>query len=107
MDESAGYRYFEDVNWGLLRLWNGRRGLDVLDVGCGFAATSERIAQLDNRVVGVEASADAVAVARTRIAEVVHLDLQQFEEVERAIGGRRFVVNLLTSVRARDDAHLS
>jgi 2-polyprenyl-3-methyl-5-hydroxy-6-metoxy-1,4-benzoquinol methylase len=98
MDESAGYRYFEDVNWGLLRLWNGRRGLDVLDVGCGFAATSERIAQLDNRVVGVEASAEAVAVARTRLAEVVHLDLQQFDDVERALGGRRFDVIILADV---------
>ena len=43
MDENASYQYFEDVNWGLLRLWGGRRGLRVLDVGCGFATTSARI----------------------------------------------------------------
>jgi 2-polyprenyl-3-methyl-5-hydroxy-6-metoxy-1,4-benzoquinol methylase len=98
MDERGGYRYFEDVNWGLLRLWNGRSGLHVLDVGCGFAATSERIAQLGNRVVGVEESADAVVVARTRLAEVVQLDLQQFADVESALGGRRFDVIILADV---------
>src|SRR5439155_14754576 len=78
MDEDAKYPYFEDVNWGLLRLWGDRRGKDVLDVGCGFATTSERIQKLGNRVMGVESSRDAVAVARTRIAEVVEADLQQF-----------------------------
>ena len=30
MDENAPYQYFEDVNWGLLRLWNKRKGLRVL-----------------------------------------------------------------------------
>jgi len=59
-------------------LWGERRGKDVLDVGCGFATTSERIQKLGNRVMGVESSRDAVAVARTRIAEVVEADLQQF-----------------------------
>ena len=54
MYESANYQYFEDVNWGLLRLWGERRGKDVLDVGCGFATTSERIQKLGNRVMGVE-----------------------------------------------------
>jgi 2-polyprenyl-3-methyl-5-hydroxy-6-metoxy-1,4-benzoquinol methylase len=98
MDERGAYQYFEDVNWGLLRLWNGRRGLDVLDVGCGFAATSERIAQLGNRVVGIEESADAVAVAKTRLTEVVQLDLQKFDDVARELGDRRFDAIVLADV---------
>lgn len=98
MYEQGGYRYFEDVNWGLLRLWNGRRGLDVLDVGCGYASTSERIAQLGNRVIGVEESAEAVAVAKTRLAGVVQADLQQFDEVARQLGDQRFDAIILADV---------
>ncbi|HEU4888920.1 MAG TPA: class I SAM-dependent methyltransferase [Thermoanaerobaculia bacterium] len=77
MDENASYQYFEDVNWGLLRLWNGRRGLRVLDAGCGFATTSERIQQLGNEVTGLEESAVACEVASKRLAHVVQADLQQ------------------------------
>jgi 2-polyprenyl-3-methyl-5-hydroxy-6-metoxy-1,4-benzoquinol methylase len=90
MDQRGAYQYFEDVNWGVLRLWNSRRGLDVLDVGCGFASTSEYVAKLGNRVVGIEESAAAAAVARERIAEVVEADLQKSDAVRHAIGERRF-----------------
>jgi 2-polyprenyl-3-methyl-5-hydroxy-6-metoxy-1,4-benzoquinol methylase len=76
MFETASYLYFEDVNWGLLRLWGERRGLDVLDVGCGFATTSQYLK--GNRVTGIESSAEAVKVARTRIDRVVERDLQDF-----------------------------
>jgi 2-polyprenyl-3-methyl-5-hydroxy-6-metoxy-1,4-benzoquinol methylase len=79
MFETTSYLYFEDVNWGLLRLWGGRRGLDVLDVGCGFATTSQFIEQRGNRVTGIEASPEAVTVARTRIGRVVERDLQDFD----------------------------
>jgi 2-polyprenyl-3-methyl-5-hydroxy-6-metoxy-1,4-benzoquinol methylase len=81
MDESAPYAYYEDVNWGLLRLWGDRKGKDVLDVGCGFATTSQFVQQRGNRVVGIESNADAVAVARTRIAEVVEADLLNIPNV--------------------------
>src|SRR5262249_51846095 len=76
MDETAPYAYFEDVNWGLLRLWGDRSGKDVLDVGCGFATTSQTIQARGNRVVGIESNAGAAAVARTRIGEVIEADLQ-------------------------------
>src|SRR2546430_16372066 len=76
MDESVPYAYYEDVNWGLLRLWGERKGKDVLDVGCGFATTSQFIQQRGNRVVGIESNPDAAVVARTRIAEVIESDLQ-------------------------------
>jgi 2-polyprenyl-3-methyl-5-hydroxy-6-metoxy-1,4-benzoquinol methylase len=75
MDEKASYQYFEDVNWGLLRLWGRRSGLRVLDVGCGFATTSARIEKLGNQVTGIESSAEACAVARTRLSHVLEADL--------------------------------
>ena len=76
MDERAPYQYFEDVNWGLLRLWGRRSGLRVLDVGCGFATTSARIQKLGNDVTGIESSPEACAVASQRISRVIEADLQ-------------------------------
>ena len=70
MYESTNYQYFEDVNWGLLRLWGDRKSLDVLDVGCGFATTSQHIVERGNRVTGIESSAEAVAIARQRASRV-------------------------------------
>ncbi len=98
MYESSTYQYFEDVNWGLLRLWKGRKNLDVLDVGCGFATTSQHIAKLGNRVTGIESSAEAVAVARTRVSDIVHADLQQLDSVKNALSGRRFDVIIFADV---------
>ena len=86
MLESAPYAYFEDVNWGLLRLWGSRSGKSILDVGCGFATTSERLKRLGNRVTGIESSPEAVKVARERIDEVIAADLQRVEE----LGSRTF-----------------
>jgi 2-polyprenyl-3-methyl-5-hydroxy-6-metoxy-1,4-benzoquinol methylase len=77
MDENASYQYFEDVNWGLLRLWGKRKGLRVLDVGCGFATTSAHIQRLGNDVTGIEESAVACDVAAQRLGRVVQADLQQ------------------------------
>ena len=93
MDENASYQYFEDVNWGLLRLWNGRRGLRVLDAGCGFATTSERIQKLGNEVTGIEESAIACEVAGTRIARIVQADLQQAD-----LGDEQFDVLIFADV---------
>jgi 2-polyprenyl-3-methyl-5-hydroxy-6-metoxy-1,4-benzoquinol methylase len=98
MYETSTYQYFEDVNWGLLRLWGNRRDLDVLDVGCGFATTSQHIADRANRVIGVESSGEAVAVARTRVSRVVHTDLQQLDDVKRALDGQRFDVIIFADV---------
>jgi 2-polyprenyl-3-methyl-5-hydroxy-6-metoxy-1,4-benzoquinol methylase len=93
MYESTNYQYFEDVNWGLLRLWGGRKDLDVLDVGCGFATTSQHIEKRGNRVTGIESSAEAAAVARTRVSEVIHGDLQT-----HPLAGRRFDVIIFADV---------
>jgi SAM-dependent methyltransferase len=85
MDENASYAYFEDVNWGLLRLWGKRKSLRVLDVGCGFATTSERIQRLGNEVTGIESSAIACEAASRRIARVVEGDLASVD-----LGDARF-----------------
>jgi SAM-dependent methyltransferase len=98
MTEAAPYLYFEDLNQGLLRLWKGRTGLDVLDVGCGFATTSQRIQALGNRVTGVERSPEAVPVARQRLARVVEKDLEDIDGVASELGGATFDVIIFADV---------
>ena len=98
MREGVTYQYFEDVNWGLLRLWGKRKGLRVLDVGCGFATTSARIQALGNEVTGIESSADAVRVAGARLAHAVEADLQDLDAVARALGGATFDVLIFADV---------
>lgn len=94
MFEATTYAYHEDVNVGLLRLWGGRTGLRVLDVGCGFATTSEEIQRRGNEVTGIESSSEAVAVARTRIARVVEADLNDTD----ALGDAAFDVIIFADV---------
>jgi len=90
MFEPQTYHYFEEVNRGLLRLWGGRSGRDVLDVACGFATTSQQMQRGGNRVVGIDSSSEAVVVARQRIQQVIHADLTDIDQVRDALNGRRF-----------------
>lgn len=69
------YHYYEDVNLGLLRLWGRRKGLRVLDVGCGYATTSARIQALGNEVTGIDESAESATVARARLAHVIEANV--------------------------------
>lgn len=98
MRERADYHYHEDVNWGLLRLWGGRTGLRVLDVGCGFATTSARIQKLGNEVTGIDSSPGIGSVAGQRLARVIEADLENFERVERELGAERFDVLIFADV---------
>jgi SAM-dependent methyltransferase len=98
MREGASYQYFEDVNWGLLRLWGKRAGLRVLDAGCGYATTSERIQKLGNHVTGIESSPAAVARASQRLGRVVQADLLDFETIRRELGDAKFDVIVFADV---------
>jgi len=98
MKAEQDYPYLEDVNWALLELWGERTGLDVLDVGCGRATTSERIQQLGNRVTGIEQSAEAADVARERLDAVVTADLTDVDAARAALGNRRFDAILFADV---------
>ena len=98
MDESPSYPYFEDVNQGLLRLWGGRSGLDVLDIGCGFATTSHEIQKLGNRVTGIDSSAAALTKAAERVGRVLHADIVNADSVHAAIGSDQFDVLIFADV---------
>src|SRR5688572_16698206 len=98
MDESPSYPYFEDVNQGLIRLWGGRKGLDVLDVGCGFATTSHEFQKLGNRVTGIDSSAAALTKAATRIGRVLNADIVNADSVHAVIGTQQFDVLIFADV---------
>lgn len=75
-----------------LRLYPPRSGERVLDVGCGFGDTSQRIASFvaaDGEVVGVDAAARFIEAARGEAAEA-GLDNVRFEVADvqtDALGG--------------------
>ncbi|HYR28111.1 MAG TPA: class I SAM-dependent methyltransferase [Thermoanaerobaculia bacterium] len=98
MREDASYQYFEDVNWGLLRLWGSRKGLRVLDAGCGFATTSARIQALGNDVTGIESSGEAVRIGRTRLSRIVEADLLDVDAVATSLGNAKFDVLIFADV---------
>ena len=93
MIERGEYHYHEDVNWGLLRLWGGRQGLRVLDVGCGFATTSERIQKLGNDVTGIDESPEIAALAGPRLSRILQADVQSAD-----LGDERFDVIIFADV---------
>ena len=95
---TPAYAYHEEINWALLRLWGERKGLDLLDLGCGFGTTSGRIQALGNRVTGVEADPGAAGVAQARLGRVIQADLMDLEAVEAALGEARFDVILFADV---------
>lgn len=45
------------------------KGLDILDIGCGGGLVCEPLARLGGKVSGVDADAQAIAVAKTHAAE--------------------------------------
>ena len=98
MREDSAYQYFEDVNFGLLRLWGRRTGLKVLDVGCGYATTSQHIQKMRNEVTGIESSSDAVRVANERLERVVQADLTDIDHVAKLLGGAKFDVLIFADV---------
>lgn len=98
MFEPGNYAYFEDVNVGLLRMWGGRRGLRVLDVGCGAATTSREIASRGNEVVGIDSDPGAVATAATRLTHAFRADILDFDNLAAQLGEKKFDVIILADV---------
>jgi 2-polyprenyl-3-methyl-5-hydroxy-6-metoxy-1,4-benzoquinol methylase len=92
---SPEYYQFEDINYaiiGLLREARSHRSESdsVLDLGCGRARLGLEVQRLGYQVTGIDSSATACNTARTRITEVLELNLADQERVASALGERRF-----------------
>ena len=98
MFEPGSYAYFEDVNVGLLRMWGGRRGLRVLDIGCGAATTSREIAKRGNEVIGIDSDPGAVEIAATRLTRAIRANILDFDDLAAQFGGQKFDVIILADV---------
>jgi 2-polyprenyl-3-methyl-5-hydroxy-6-metoxy-1,4-benzoquinol methylase len=92
---SSSYYQFEDINHAVIRLLVDARKMvhepeRVLDLGCGRARLGLEIERLGYVVTGIESSPIACATARTRIGEVLELDLLDTAMVSAALRGRQF-----------------
>lgn len=66
-------------------------GLDVLDIGCGGGILAEPLARLGGNVTGIDAAAEAIAVAKAHAAEAgLGIDYRQGSIERLAAEGRRF-----------------
>ena len=89
------YYQYEDINNAIVGLFteakakDGRAGT-VLDIGCGRGRLGLEVEKLGFRVTGIDDSAVACELARTRLSEVVELNLNDFASVEKTLGDRKF-----------------
>lgn len=65
-DYSAHARFVSDLGAPVLELLEPRAGEHILDLGCGDGALTERLVTLGCSVVGVDASSEMIAAARSR-----------------------------------------
>ncbi|HVB79048.1 MAG TPA: methyltransferase domain-containing protein [Candidatus Binataceae bacterium] len=89
------YYQFEDINNAVIRLFRTARekygaSEEVLDLGCGRARLGLEIERLGYKVTGIDSNKVACATARTRISEVIELDLADWGPVATALKGRHF-----------------
>jgi 2-polyprenyl-6-hydroxyphenyl methylase/3-demethylubiquinone-9 3-methyltransferase len=78
---------------------DGLAGLDVVDIGCGAGLLSEPLARLGARVIGVDAAAENVAVARHHAEQAgVTLDYRCATAETLEAEGARFDVVLAMEV---------
>lgn len=90
----SDYYQFEDINLAIIALLKQASApmspACILDLGCGRARLGGEIEKLGYRVTGIDHSPTACDAARTRISEVIELDLLDRERITAALGERRF-----------------
>jgi trans-aconitate methyltransferase len=59
-------RFVADLGVPVLDLLQPKKGEQILDLGCGDGALTEKLADMGANVIGVDGSADMVAAARAR-----------------------------------------
>jgi len=89
------YYQHEDINNAIVGLFaeaknNENKTGTVLDVGCGRGRLGLEIETLGFRVTGIDDSPVACETARTRLSEVIELNLMDFAKVAQMLGERRF-----------------
>jgi 2-polyprenyl-6-hydroxyphenyl methylase/3-demethylubiquinone-9 3-methyltransferase len=83
------------------------RGLDAIDIGCGGGLLAEPIGRMGARVIGLDADAEGLAVARHHATESgLEIDYRQGSAEELAASGAQFdlvlAMEILEHVADRD-----
>lgn len=78
--------YFDRPRHDIVAMLNTDSGSAVLELGCGTGSTGAAVlaAGKAGRYTGIELSASAAAIARTRIPEVLQVDVEALDVADRA-----------------------
>eukprot|EP00834_Sanchytrium_tribonematis_P007653 NODE_725_length_4426_cov_0.934597.p6 type:complete len:138 gc:universal NODE_725_length_4426_cov_0.934597:449-862(+) len=74
----SNHEVFYDQGGRILELLDPKRHECILDIGCGSAETTDKIAKVCNRIVGVDSSAEMIESANSRYK----LDLRCIDATE-------------------------
>jgi ubiquinone/menaquinone biosynthesis C-methylase UbiE len=93
-------RLFEGMNRGLrlvgIRLARPKRGMAILDVGCGTGTYLELFQRYKGDLCGLDSSASMLAIARERLGDTATLDLGDAEDMPYEDGKFDLVLCMLT-----------
>lgn len=70
-------KIYEDINLTILRYFRGKKGLRVLDVGCGAGSLGGIIKNYGNYVAGVTISKEEAVIARRKLDKVFIFDVEK------------------------------
>ena len=90
------YQYYEDVNPALINHIPSK--VEILDVGCGYAALWERINNKENYVVGLEVNSSAIKVAKERLDKVYQVDITDKKQVQDVLEDKKFDIIIFADV---------
>ncbi len=72
-------KIYEDINLTILRHFKGKKGLRVLDVGCGAGSLGGIIKSYGNYVAGVTISKEEAVIARHKLDKVFVFDVEKIK----------------------------
>lgn len=93
-----GHLVYESVNLSVWRAVRHLRSARVLDVGCGTGALAQRLTQAGNHVEGVTHNSAEQAIARSRMASVHLVDLDEPEQLTEHVDLASFDAVILAGV---------
>ena len=65
------FRFVHEYGNDVINLLDIRKGMTVLDLGCGDGALSQKLNDLGTRVIGIDASPELLSVAKKQYPEIV------------------------------------
>ncbi|ELR12323.1 methyltransferase domain containing protein [Acanthamoeba castellanii str. Neff] len=89
---STGGDFAAEVSWAqqepiLAKHFRGRRGLKIVEVGCGLGELAHRMQEAGHRVVAIDPSPDAIAATRSRgVTDARQCSLEELAQAKEERG---------------------